>query len=544
MIGALLGLVGGLGLLLFGLKTVSEALQVLSAERLRRRVAAAGGSRGDQVAAGLITSLLTQSSAAAAVMIVSFVNAGLMGLPTAVGVLIGANLGAVTAVWLLALQLGQIGVGLLGVGAIAHLLAQREPLRFAGGLTMGIGMLFVGVRWMTQAWQVLGPDALPAWLLHPLAGASGAVLAAVLAAALAAALLQSATALLGVAIALAAAGLLHLDGAAALVIGANLGSCVTVARAAGPAVADGRRAALSHALLNGAAAVPLLLVFPAWLALLRLAPGGGNGTLATALHVALAHTTFNLLLAGLGLLLAAPLVALVTRAVGPAARERVGLRYLRQSVVEAPALAIEQCRLEVLSMAAITADALRLTRQLFADLHTPQSELRRSILDHEKATDVAQHELTVFLSRVLTGALSAAQSEECRALVRAADEIESVADYCERLANYRRRLVRDGVGLDAGSLADLQQYLDRTLAFFDEVADRIRRQETGWLEAIVSKGQYLAADANALRDTNLQRLTSQRLSPAAGIFFNDMLVAMRRIRNHTINLAEAYLGRK
>jgi hypothetical protein len=149
-------------------------------------------------------------------------------------------------------------------------------------------------------------------------------------------------------------------------------------------------------------------------------------------------------------LLAAPLVALVTRAVGPGPRERVGLRYLRQSVVEAPALAIEQGRLEVLNMTAIPADALRLTRQLFADVHTPQSELRRSILDREKATDVAQHELTVFLSRVLTGALSAAQSEEWRPGARRRllrTPSRGLFHPCHRLAPHANRTIGgSGVG--------------------------------------------------------------------------------------------------
>ena len=81
-------------------------------------------------------------------------------------------------------------------------------------------------------------------------------------------------------------------------------------------------------------------------------------------------------------------------------------------------------------------------------------------------------------------------------------------------------------------------------ALFEDIVDRIRRNETGWLDAVVTKGQYLATEADALRDANLQRLTAQRIAPTAGIFFNDMLVAMRRIRNHALNLAEALLGKK
>jgi phosphate:Na+ symporter len=544
MISALLALCGGLGLLLFGLRTASEALQVLFGEQLRRRVADVGHGRRAQVDAGVLAGLVTQSSAAAAVRIVSFVNAGLMSLPEAAGVMVGANLGATLPAWVLALRPGSLALGLLGAGAIVHLLAARETARFAAALAMGVGMLFVALAWLTEAWVGLGPRALPEWLLQPEAVGPTALLATALAAALLTSVLQSATATIGIAIALAASGELSLAGAAALVVGANLGSCVTVLRAAAPATADSRRAALIHTLLNGSTAVLLLLAMTPWVRLLALVPTAGGESIAGPLHVALAHTSFNLLLALLAVPLLDPLASLATRLAGPAHRERTALRYLRQSVVEAPALAIEQARLEVLSMAALTVDALHLTRTLFADVHTPQGELRRRILEREKATDTAQHELTTFLSRVLTGALSVAQSDECRALVREADEIESVADYCERLANYRRRLIREGVGFEEAALRDLQSHLERTTALFADIVDRVRRNDTGWLESVVTKGQYLATEADGLRDANLQRLAAQRMNPTAGIFYNDMLVALRRIRNHSLNLAEAHLGRK
>jgi phosphate:Na+ symporter len=369
----------------------------------------------------------------------------------------------------------------------------------------------------------------------------------VLLATAATAALQSGTAMIGVTIALAGTGLVRLDGALALVIGANLGSTLGAHRAAAPATADSRRAALVHTLVNAGTALVLLLGFRVWLhviAALGLHPLGGDGALPTAnpLHVALAHTTFNLLLAALSLPLLAPLVGVTQRLIGKAVRERAGLRYLRQGMVEAPALAIEQCRLEVLHMAALTDAALQLTRDLLADVHTESRELRRQILEREKATDTAQHEVTLFLARVMAGTLSVAQGEECRALVRAADEIESIADYCERLANYRRRLVRDGVVIDAGALRDLQGYLDRTIALFEDIVDRIRRRDSGWLDGIATKAEYLASEADTLRDANLHRLATQRTSPTAGIFFNDMLVAVRRIRNHALNLAEAFAG--
>ena len=105
-------------------------------------------------------------------------------------------------------------------------------------------------------------------------------------------------------------------------------------------------------------------------------------------------------------------------------------------------------------------------------------------------------------------------------------------------------LKREGLVLSDAALQELQSYFDRTIAFYEEIVDRARRNETDWLRAIQSKAQYLATEADGLRDANLQRLASQRAAPGEGIFFNDLLVAMRRIRNHALNMAEAFLGKK
>jgi len=540
-----LSFLGGLGLLLFGLKTMSESLQVLFGERLRRRMSDVGAGLYEQFTAGVVASLIVQSSAAAAVMIVSFVNAGLLSLSQAAGVIVGANVGATTAGWLLALRLGPAALALLGGGALTHLLARREEARFAGALAMGIGMLFVALEWLQQAAAAVPAAAWPQWLVAPTAHGSATLLATVIVAAAVTALLQSSTVLIGIVIGVAATGVLRLDGALALVIGANLGSTISAHRAAAPATADSRRVALLHSLVNGLTAIVLLLSFGWWLraiAWLSFHPLASDAALPAALplQIALAHTLFNVLLAALALPLLGPLVDAAMQLINPMQRERGGLRYLRPGVVESPALAIEQCRLEVLHMAGLAAAALQLTRDLLADLHTEARELRRQILEREKATDVAQHEVTIFMTRVLAGRLSVAQGQECRALIRAADEIESIADYCERLANYRRRMVRDGATIDDTALHDLQEYLDRTIALYNDIIDRIRRKETHWLSAIEAKAQFLATDANALRDANLQSLAAQRVAPAAGIFYNDMLVAVRRIRNHALNLAEAF----
>jgi phosphate:Na+ symporter len=548
-----LNLIGGFGLLLFGIKTMSEALQALAGDRLRRIIGRVGDRPFDALRAGLLVSAISQSSAATTVMVVSFVNAGLMTLWQAASVTLGANVGATVTGWLLVLRLQHSALALVGVGALLTLFARREKRKFVGELALGVGLLFVGLAWLESGFAPLRDDgAVGAFLAHFGGGGFLTLLLTVLAGTVVTVFVQSAGAMIGVTMAMATVGLIGFAAAAALVLGANVGTTMAAQRAAADATTDSRRAALFHTVVNVLGVVVVLCVFPLWVRVLdALVPGSpdafdvASGTRpAIAAHIALAHTSFNVLMAAVALPLLRPLLAVVSGLVGPSRRERPELRFLRQSMVESPPLAIEQCRLEILHMADIGAEALHLTRALLDDVSSPGTELRDRILKKERATDTIQHSITVFMSRVMARPLTLAQSAEIRGLIRVSDEIESVADYCERLANYRRRLLREGLVLSDAALQELQGYFDRTIAFYEEIVDRARRNETGWLQAIQMKAQYLATDADGLRDANLQRLASQRAAPGEGIFFNDLLVAMRRIRNHALNMAEAFLGKK
>jgi phosphate:Na+ symporter len=539
---ALINLVGGLGMLLFGLKTLSEAQQILAGDRLRRLVGQSAASRRAAVGTGVLASAITLSSAVTAVMVISFINAGLMATSHAAGIILGANLGATVGVWLLALRLGSAALVLFGLGAWLNLYAHRESVKFSGELAMGAGLMFTGLALLEQGFAP--------WhgaLLGTLEAGYAALLLVALAGAAATVLLRSAGAMVAVTIALGAAGVIDFSAAAALVVGANVGGAVNAQRTARQATADGRRSGMFHTLINLLTALLLLAAFPLWVgALDTLIPGEPSGASAGAMavHIAAAHTTFNLVLVALGVPLLDPLLRVAAWFVEPGGRDRARLAFLRPGMVDSPALAIEQCRLEVLQMAAITGEALHLTHELYADVTSPGTELREQILKREKQTDGMHHEITVFMSRVMAGVLTVAQIAESRGLIRVADEIESVADYCERLANYRRRALREHVVFGDDALRDLRGYLEHTIAFYEEIIDRAGHSETGWLKAIETKAQYLATEADGLRDANLQRLANQRSTPTAGIFFNDMVVAMRRIRNHALNIAEAWLGMK
>ncbi len=545
-------LVGGLGLFLFGMRSMSEALQVIAGDRLRRGIGAATRNRFFGLGTGLLTTLIVQSSSVTTVMVVSFVNAGLMDLTQAASVVLGANIGTTITGWILVLKLHKSALLFLGGGVFLQFFARSESVRFGGQFAAGFGMVFFGLHLMKTGFAPLKDlPQFTAWMSQFGGETFLGLLFSIVTGAVLTVLVQSSSAMLGITIALATVGLISFEGAAALVLGENIGTTVTAQIASINGTSDARRTAMFHTAVNVLGVAIMLILFPVWIELVDfLTPGDANLVDAEGKrpfiteHIAFAHTSFNVTLALIALPLLNPIVRLTKRITPGASKEQTHLRFLHSSMVESPSLALEQGRLEVLHMATVTRDALLLTKDLYQEEDGTRSKRREQILKKERVTDAIQHEITGFMSRAMAGVLTTAQTEEIRNIIRLASEIESVADYCERLANYRRRMQRIGVTMSPEAMASLTEYMSETTAFYEEIIDRGERGETNWMEPILVKGRVLLETADRLRDENLARLSAQKCAADAGIFYNDILVAMRRIRNHSVNIAEAFQGRK
>lgn len=545
-------LIGGLGLFLFGMKLMSEALQVLAGDRLRRIISAVTDNRILGVGTGLLVTMVVQSSSVTTVMVVSFVNAGLMNLMQAASVILGANIGTTITGWILVLPIHKPALLLLGVGAFLHLFGRRESARFSGQMLMGFGMIFFGLSLMKAGFAPLKEHPYFVELLARF-GAEGVynILMSVAVGAALTMLLQSSSVVLGITIALATVGLVDFRGAVALGIGGNIGTTITAQLAALSGTTAGRRAAMFHTLVNVVGAVVMVAMFDWWVTGVDIfMPGDPNLTTDTGArpymtpHIASAHTSFNIVIVMIVLPMLRQAVNLTQTLVRGKEDDETSLQFLHTGLARSPALAIEQGRLEVFRMAAIGDDMLKLTREMYEDFGHSQSDLKERIFEAEEVTDKLQEEITVFMSRLMSGALSRAQTQEVRTLIRLADEVESVGDYCKRLVNCRTRFIRAGAVLCESAQADARIYLDQSIAFYDDILKKAQNDETGWMPEIDARMKSLAERANEIRDEHQRRIAQQECSPTGGIFFSDMIVAMRRIRNHSYNMAEAFLGQK
>jgi phosphate:Na+ symporter len=409
VLGSLGTLAGGLGLFLLGMTMMSTGLKLAAGRALERILAAATRTRGHALASGMLVTALVQSSSAVTVATIGFVNAGLMGLGGALWVLFGANVGTTMTGWVVALvglkfKVEALALPLVGLGVVLQLTGQAQRRGAFGGALAGFGLLFMGIALLQQAFTGLATQ-----FTLPQGTGLGALAAQVLAGVVLTALMQSSSASMTVALTAAQGGLLTLQGAAAMVIGANIGTTVTALLAVIGATANARRVAVAHVAFNGLTALVALALLP-WLL-------GAIGALRVALQLpadpaaqlALFHTVFNLM----GVLLMWPLAAPLTRWLQTLFRARDEdegqPRHLDDNVLQVPALALDALARELGRLGAV---ARRMLGAALAGAGAP------ALAGDAAVAQRLQDAIDAFVDRMNRAAMSAPSSALLTRLLR------------------------------------------------------------------------------------------------------------------------------
>ena len=548
------GVIGGLGLFLYGMRAMSDGLQSLAGDSLRRIIGALTNNRVIAVMVGFLVTTIIQSSSVTTVMVVGFVNSGLMTLTQAIGVILGANIGTTITGWIIAIKITKYALPILGVGVGFYFFSRARSLKDFGHILFGIGMIFLGLQVMKSGLSDLKNDpGFVQWFSHFDAATFSSLLGAIAVGCLLTMVVQSSSATLGITIALASTGLINFQTSAALILGENIGTTLTAQIASIGTNPNARRAARAHLLFNCFGVLVIVAIFRPYVNFIDwlipfpanfLTPEG-NAPYITV-HIAATHSLFNVI----NVLLFLPFIQYLARFVTwmvPGQEEQVLLPHhleaLDDRLLESPAIAIEQARQEILKMGEIVVKILLSIKDLFKDLK-PNNGLWEEIFKKEKITDEIQKEVTIFLSKVMEANLTLEQSFEVRSLIRVADEIESVADYCESLAKYHRRCLTDKIKFSnqaIGEIAKMENLID------DYYQKSLKAFESGnrdYLNQAKVNGQGINDYADSVREAHLNRLNKKECSPMASLIFSDIMVAFRRIKNHTFNIAEAAAGIK
>ncbi len=535
----ILTLIGGLSLFLFGMSIMGQALERRAGGRLRLLLEKLTKSKPAGFLTGLCVTAVIQSSSAATVMVVGFVNSGLMTLKQAISVIMGANVGTTVTAWVLSLA-GIDGSSLLVkllkpasftpllalAGIILYMFCKDAKKKDTGTILLGFATLMFGMETMSGA--VAGLRDIPAFgqlfllFQNPLPG--------VLAGALLTAIIQSSSASVGILQALAATGQVTYGAAVPIIMGQNIGTCVTAMLSSAGANKNAKRAALVHLLFNLIGTAACLLAF----CLLRtLARPALLGEAASLPGIAAAHSIFNILCTALMLPLSGVLERLVTMLI-PDAKEPEAFAKLDERLLATPPFALERSRQVAADMAGTAAAALK---EALACLNGITPKLAASVRAKEEKTDRYEDILGTYLVNLSARPLSEADSMEAAKLLKMIGDFERIADHAvnllesaEELQSKRIKLTKAAAGELATLSAAIQDIVSLTLTAFLE-NDLTAAAKVEPLEQVVDDLK------EQLRTRHIRRLQKGACTLDAGFAWFDLLTDLERTADHCSNIA-------
>lgn len=523
----LLSLLGGLALFLYGLRELSSALRAVAGDRMRALLARLTRNRWMGAVTGAFVTAVIQSSSVTTVLVVGFVSAGLMTLTQSVGVIMGANVGTTITAQIIALKVTQYALGLVALGFGMAFFVKRERVRLWGLTVLGLGLVFLGMNIMSESVAPLKSyqpfiDVM-AHLEHPaLAILAGAVFTA---------LVQSSSATTGVVIVLASQGLIPLMAGIGIILGANVGTCVTAVLASLGQPREAQRAALVHVLFN----VLGVLIWLPLLGYLAEFVGAGaeeaNGITATPRRIANAHTIFNVANTLLFLPLAGIFARFVTRVLPdppPDAPRGVRTRYLDDNLLATPSLALDRVRQEILRLASRV-------KAMFVDILPAMLTGTRSDLDavaaRDDEVDFLYGEIVAYLGRVSHAPLQEDQTTDLVHLMEIAGDLENIGDVIEtNLVGLGRQRLERGVVVSAETRRVLEAFHAEVLHALDAAELAVTQGNVDAARVVRDMKGEINRMANAAALHGVDRLVADephRL--AAYALERDMLENLKRV---------------
>ncbi len=541
--------VGGLGIFILGMKYLSDSLQSLSGGMIRKAISSVTTNRFLAVLVGLFVTTFVQSSSITTVMVVGLTNAGLMQLTQAIGVILGANIGTTITGWILAVKVGKYGLFLIALGVFPMLFSKNDRISASAKVLVALGLIFFGLEIMSGAFKPLRSDESFMNLMLTLdAQTLLSILGCVAIGCLMTMVIQSSSAMLGITIALAATGAIPLYTAVALVLGENIGTTITAQFAAiGGSIAS-RRAAMAHSVFNLLGVFIIISFFSPYVSMIEeFVPGlsgfvdaEGNRPYVAA-HIAMAHTFFNVTATLIMLPFLNHLAHLVTRMVPEKeGAEKGSFKYLGSPGTMPVAMGISMIFEELKRMQSRVHKALRHADSFLHRDLKGRERFYRKVKELEDETDVMQHEITSFTVTLMqSGGASKEQSDRAYSYVRAADELESIADYAASLCSYMRRLEKHELDFTEDGWKDLHDFHHEVFAFFTQVCRAFNNEDVSSTRKIYDEASRLNDLADEVRKAHLARMKVGSCGALPALTFSDMAVALRRIKNHTVNLHEA-----
>lgn len=529
-------LMGGLGLFLLGMHQMGDGMEKAAGARMRNILEAVTSNRVMGTLVGILFCAVIQSSSATTVMVVSFVNAGMMNLYQAAGVIFGANIGTTVTSQLVSFNLSAYAPVILFVGVLMTQFVKNDRIKKIGEVILGFGVLFMGLDIMSGSMSNMKDSPLVAEFLSSLTNPFlGVLLGTVITA-----IIQSSSVTVSILLLMAQQGLMELPICFYIILGCNIGACMSALLASLNGNKNAKRAALIHLFFNiiGTIIIFLILTFAGDLVLhlLQIISGPEPGRC-----VANAHTLFKISQVIMLLPFTKGIVRLTYLAV-PGEDENADveceLLYIGKKTVFSPTTAVIEVVRELEHMGTLAYE--NLNRGLDALITLNQDEINK-IYEVEKQINFMNHAITNYLVKISQMTLPVDDSKSIGALFHVVNDIERIGDHAENLADSAQTRIKEQIAFSDTALEELREMGSRVNTILKYAMDMFANNTREHLHDIMTLEDSIDEMERELQKHHIERLTKNECSAAAGMVFSDTISGFERVADHATNIAYSML---
>ena len=575
-----LSVLGGLAMFLYGMALMSEGLQKSAGDRLRAFMAKMTSNAFKRVLTGTVVTCLVQSSSATTIMVVSFVNAGLLTLGNAIGVIMGANIGTTLTAWITSLgfsvNIALFAVPMMAFGYLMHC-SKKSALKNVGQFLMGFAVMYVGLTFMKDcANAILGEyqTGMMSFFGSINGFGFGSILLFLVAGAVLTIVLQASSATMAITMLLAASGLIDFKLAVAMVLGENIGTTITANIAAAVANTSAKRAARAHTIFNIVGVIWVLIVFGPIVKLISYIMVGlgfqdpvvASGQLAAIAEgvvegnpetielyknsllygIAMLHTLFNvtntLVLIWFTPLIEKAVVWLVKEPKGET--EVFRLKYISGGPLSTAELSLQEAKQELIHFAEISRKGFGYMREAINEIDPDKFDaLNDKLIKYEEISDRIEYEIASYLNEVSSNEISQDAANEIKAMYKIIGEMESLGDSGEAIGRILKRKNVHGKVFDKSILDRLNKMMDLVQKAYDVMIENLKQDNLRDISNAENCEYNINECRNHLREEHIVNIESNSYNYLTGVYFMDVLSELEKIGDFLINVSQAVVGK-
>lgn len=538
-------LLGGLAVFIYGMNLMSDGLQKAAGEKMKNVLALLTINPIVGVLAGALTTAVLQSSSATTVMVIGFVSAGLMNLPQAISIILGANIGTTITAQLVAFNIGDYAWLFVLVGFIMYFFFKKENIVNLGQTIFGFGLLFLGINTMGDIMAPLAADPKIAEIFLSVKDTPvlGVIIGTVFTA-----IIQSSSASIAVLQNLASqagpdgvSSIIGLQGAIPILFGTNVGTTITALLASIGTSVNAKRTAAAHIIFNIAGTVIFMFFIPLFMKLVIFISPSGAEVHILARQIANAHTCFNLVNTLLFLPFIWLLVKVVVKIIPGKDSEQLASEplYLDYKLIEQPVFAIHMATKELSRIANFTSKMIIDSKKAFLG---NDIQAIKTVLDTEEIVNKLQDETVKYLATVFaTDTLTERQATMVSGLIHTASDIEHIGDHCTNIAEFAHEKMKNGYGFSDSACAEIYECFDHVSRMTKHAISALEKGDMNLAKDVLLQEEQMDAMEERLKKEHIKRLYERVCSPEFAVMYTDIIHNIEQIGDCCQNIAEAVL---